>query len=340
MAKRVSSKKLYLVLLDLALIIFLILSIILPFLVSNGYKLHLLHLFNPTNVPFTGETENLYGYVIVTITFLTIPVNLLPPKIFHETHLYTYLSIKISCFLLYVCATMTYFRVIFPNSFLVGFNTSDVLPGLYIFIVFLLFYFITFLIDCFEISNILPVQREAIDLNNKLSRDDAFYKTSIRIATILLSFTFISLFFVPFYINYTSYMKEAGFETYLDNRTSVNYYFLSMFDKTFSITLPSIILIIIVCYCPVLVFVKKGNKYNYFLLVLMIFYFILMTLCLAFGLMNETTITPLLKLELNPYSLIFIILNLASALSIIIYEILSLRLQRKAQIEVGVKDEL
>lgn len=325
----ITKKDFYKGIMKIALLIFFVISCFKPFLSLDNKDIYLAHLFNPTSHPFSGEIESLYSYIILIFTFIILLSNFLPKTKFDEKGNVILLSIKISIVFIYIFIIMNYFRVIYPNSFKVGFNTSNLFPGLYIFILFLLLFIIIIVLDAIDIKCLFYKKKNIT--SNIVSKKKRNLNKVNKILYYILTFSFISLFFVPLFNNFTSYMPEEGFENILDNRTSIDYYFLAMFDKSFTLTLPSIILIRIAIYSPTLSYFRVGNLVTYKTLVVMFFYLFLMGFGVLIGINNGLTIEPILELKLNYVAIFFITLTFMSALVIFINSIFILEINKKEE---------
>lgn len=280
------------------LLLLFTLSISLPFLTSDGKNLYIYHLFNPTDIPFDGNIYAFYSYAIIVGTYLTLILSCFD-KFDKSLKLKINLNIfKIVIFFSFLFSTINYFRVIYPNSFIIDFNTSNLYVGLYFYVLFLVFLLLRIILDIVYISKNLVSYRNVFDINESTVKIKRKLITVNRIFIGVIVFSFVSLFFVPFYINFTEYMKEPGFEHLLDLRTSVDYYFLSLFDSSFSLTIPSIILMYLVSILPLLLLLKDESKSIYKLIATMIFYILLVIFCVIFGLVNKNLIKPILILRL------------------------------------------
>lgn len=307
------------------------LSISLPFLTSDGKNLYIYHLFNPTDIPFDGNIYAFYSYAIIVGTYLTLILSCFD-KFDKSLKLKINLNIfKIVIFFSFLFSTINYFRVIYPNSFIIDFNTSNLYVGLYFYVLFLVFLLSRIILDIVYISKNLVSYRNVFDINESTVKIKRKLITVNRIFVGVIVFSFVSLFFVPFYINFTEYMKEPGFEHLLDLRTSVDYYFLSLFDSSFSLTIPSIILMYLVSILPLLLLLKDESKSIYKLIATMIFYILLVIFCVIFGLVNKNLIKPILILKINGVAIFFITLSLLSALIVLISSIIILHINRKEE---------
>ena len=333
MGKIESKNDFYKILNYIFLIILFTLSVSLPFLTNNDKDLYIYHLFNPTDIPFDGKIYAFYSYPIIVGTFIVLILSCFD-KFDKSLKLKIHLNIfKIVIFFTFLFSTINYFRVIYPNSFIIGFNTSNLYPGLYFFVLFLLFLLLRIILDIIYINKNLASYRGILDLHESKIKIKRRLIIVNRVFVGLIVFSFFSLFFVPFYINFTEYMKELGFEHLLDLRTSVDYYFLSLFDSSFSLTIPSIILIYLVSILPLLLLVKDESKSIYKLIATMIFYILLTVFCLIFGLVNRGLIKPILELKVNGVAIFFIVLSLVSAFIVLISSIVILHMNRKEEKE-------
>lgn len=313
------------------LLLLFTLSISLPFLTSDGKNLYIYHLFNPTDIPFDGNIYAFYSYAIIVGTYLTLILSCFD-KFDKSLKLKINLNIfKIVIFFSFLFSTINYFRVIYPNSFIIDFNTSNLYVGLYFYVLFLVFLLSRIILDIVYISKNLVSYRNVFDINESTVKIKRKLITVNRIFVGVIVFSFVSLFFVPFYINFTEYMKEPGFEHLLDLRTSVDYYFLSLFDSSFSLTIPSIILMYLVSILPLLLLLKDESKSIYKLIATMIFYILLVIFCVIFGLVNKNLIKPILILKINGVAIFFITLSLLSALIVLISSIIILHINRKEE---------
>ena len=313
------------------LLLLFTLSISLPFLTSDGKNLYIYHLFNPTDIPFDGNIYAFYSYAIIVGTYLTLILSCFD-KFDKSLKLKINLNIfKIVIFFSFLFSTINYFRVIYPNSFIIDFNTSNLYVGLYFYVLFLVFLLLRIILDIVYISKNLVSYRNVFDINESTVKIKRKLITVNRIFIGVIVFSFVSLFFVPFYINFTEYMKEPGFEHLLDLRTSVDYYFLSLFDSSFSLTIPSIILMYLVSILPLLLLLKDESKSIYKLIATMIFYILLVIFCVIFGLVNKNLIKPILILKINGVAIFFITLSLLSALIVLISSIIILHINRKEE---------
>ena len=313
------------------LLLLFTLSISLPFLTSDGKNLYIYHLFNPTDIPFDGNIYAFYSYAIIIGTYLTLILSCFD-KFDKSLKLKINLNIfKIVIFFSFLFSTINYFRVIYPNSFIIDFNTSNLYVGLYFYVLFLVFLLLRIIFDIVYISKNLVSYRNVFDINESTVKIKRKLITVNRIFIGVIVFSFVSLFFVPFYINFTEYMKEPGFEHLLDLRTSVDYYFLSLFDSSFSLTIPSIILMYLVSILPLLLLLKDESKSIYKLIATMIFYILLVIFCVIFGLVNKNLIKPILILKINGVAIFFITLSLLSALIVLISSIIILHINRKEE---------
>ena len=313
------------------LLLLFTLSISLPFLTSDGKNLYIYHLFNPTDIPFDGNIYAFYSYAIIIGTYLTLILSCFD-KFDKSLKLKINLNIfKIVIFFSFLFSTINYFRVIYPNSFIIDFNTSNLYVGLYFYVLFLVFFLLRIILDIVYISKNLVSYRNVFDINESTVKIKRKLITVNRIFIGVIVFSFVSLFFVPFYINFTEYMKEPGFEHLLDLRTSVDYYFLSLFDSSFSLTIPSIILMYLVSILPLLLLLKDESKSIYKLIATMIFYILLVIFCVIFGLVNKNLIKPILILKINGVAIFFITLSLLSALIVLISSIIILHINRKEE---------
>lgn len=313
------------------LLLLFTLSISLPFLTSDGKNLYIYHLFNPTDIPFDGNIYAFYSYAIIVGTYITLILSCFD-KFDKSLKLKINLNIfKIVIFFSFLFSTINYFRVIYPNSFIIDFNTSNLYVGLYFCVLFLVFLLLRIILDIVYISKNLVSYRNVFDINESTVKIKRKLITVNRIFIGVIVFSFVSLFFVPFYINFTEYMKEPGFEHLLDLRTSVDYYFLSLFDSSFSLTIPSIILMYLVSILPLLLLLKDESKSIYKLIATMIFYILLVIFCIIFGLVNKNLIKPILILKINGVAIFFITLSLLSALIVLISSIIILHINRKEE---------
>lgn len=313
------------------LLLLFTLSISLPFLTSDGKNLYIYHLFNPTDIPFDGNIYAFYSYAIIVGTYITLILSCFD-KFDKSLKLKINLNIfKIVIFFSFLFSTINYFRVIYPNSFIIDFNTSNLYVGLYFYVLFLVFLLLRIILDIVYISKNLVSYRNVFDINESTVKIKRKLITVNRIFIGVIVFSFVSLFFVPFYINFTEYMKEPGFEHLLDLRTSVDYYFLSLFDSSFSLTIPSIILMYLVSILPLLLLLKDESKSIYKLIATMIFYILLVIFCVIFGLVNKNLIKPILILKINGVAIFFITLSLLSALIVLISSIIILHINRKEE---------
>lgn len=331
MGLKVTKRDVYKAILKIALIIFFVISCFKPFLTLDNKNVYLAHLFNPTSHSFSGEIESLYSYIVLTFTFIILLTNFLPKTKFGEKGNIILLSIKISIVLIYIFIIMNYFRVIYPNSFKVGFNTSNLFPGLYIFILFIILFIIIITLDALDIKKIYFKNKESNEIISSSSKKKKNLYMTNKVLYYLMTFSFVSLFFVPLFNNYTSFMPEEGFHDILDKRTSIDYYFLAMFDKSFTLTLPSVILIRIAIYSPTLVYFRNDNATIYKTLVIMFFYIFLMAFGVLIGINNGFTIVPLLALKLNYVAIFFILLTLVSSLVIFLNSVFILLINRKGE---------
>lgn len=322
------------------LLLLFIISISTPFLSSDSKDLYIYHLFNPTDIPFDGTIYNFYSYPIVIFTILILLVAPLKSTN-NDLKRKIYISVfKIIVFFIYLFVIVNYFRVIYPNSFIIGFNTSNLYLGLYTFVLFLTLLLFRIIFDIVSIHRSFGEFRYLFDIHEDTLKVKKRLIKLNRIFVILIIFSFISLFFVPFYINFTEYMKEPGFEHLLDLRTSVDYYFLSLFDSSFSLTIPSIILILLVSILPLLLVIKDENRSIYKLIATMIFYILLVTFGVIFGLVNKGTIKPILELRVNAVAIFFIALSLISALIVLISSSAILIINRNEERKNGEFDSL
>lgn len=340
MLKKVKRKDIYRYIFYTLLLVLFVVSISTPFLTSNDKNLYIYHLFNPTDTPFNGEIYNFYSYPIVIVTILVIFFSSLP-KLKNNLKKKINISIlKIVLLFTYLFVIINYFRVIYPNSFIIGFNTSNLYVGLYTFILFLILLLFNVIFDSINIHKRLNDYRYIFDIHESTVKIKKRLILVNRIFVILIIFSFFSLFFVPFYINFTEYMKEPGFEHLLDLRTSVDYYFLSLFDSSFSLTIPSIILIFLVSVLPLLLLIKDENKSIYKLIATMVFYILLVVFGVIFGLANKNTIKPILELKVNGVAIFFIVVSLLSALIVLISSITILIINRNEERQNAELDSL
>ncbi len=326
-----SKKELFSLLLNILMILIFTASISIPFLTAYNHDLYIYHLFNPTDITFNGEIYNFYSYPIIAITFVTLILNLIP-KFYKNLKCSLIIeAFKTSIFFIYIFVIINYFRIIYPNSFIVDFNTSNLYAGLYLFALFLIMYFLSIIIDIIELNKKIKQYSYLGDLNTNSNKIKKRLIILNRIAVLTVAFSFISLFFVPFIVNYRNYMPEEGFQDILDLRTSVNYYLISTFDSTFSLTIPSILLILCVSGMPLLLLERNDSKSSYKLIITSFFYIILTIFAIIFGVHNMKDITPIIKLDINWISIFFICLGIISSLIIIIDSIIILTLNKKEE---------
>lgn len=147
------------------LLLLFTLSISLPFLTSDGKNLYIYHLFNPTDIPFDGNIYAFYSYAIIVGTYLTLILSCFD-KFDKSLKLKINLNIfKIVIFFSFLFSTINYFRVIYPNSFIIDFNTSNLYVGLYFYVLFLVFLLLRIILDIVYISKNLVSYRNIFDIN-------------------------------------------------------------------------------------------------------------------------------------------------------------------------------
>ena len=152
-------------------------------------------------------------------------------------------------------------------------------------------------------------------------KEDKIYRF-MQIFAFIGIFAFLSTYCVPFFRNYTEYMKEAGFEKVLDKRTSVNYLLLAMYDNNFDFTVLSFLSIWANIYTPLTIIMKKDEISIIRIAVINLISILLLLLAVLIGLENISLITPILKLRVDYVCCIFITILFVVYIANIIFSII------------------
>lgn len=327
MNKLSGKKEIVYFLLYLISIILLVASSCLPFVNVHGKNLFLVHLFNPTSHSFNGEIESIYGFILPIFAMISLVVDFFNFKQHEYKKNVFNLGFKAALLVCFVFTIMNYFRVLYPNGFIVSGDVSILLLGFYCFVFFLIFYFIIVVLNGNELYHIRRANFSKIALN--YDRKQRKFYTVIEVFSCVAFFCFFSLVFVPFVRNYQNYMVEPGFEGVLDKRSSIDYYIFAMFDSDFNLNIISLVLIYLNVFIPTtLLLIPKKTTYIE-LLITSIFNIILFTIALSIAIDNISLITQKIYLTIDPISLFFIILNLASSIVLIVFTSLLLNYRRK-----------
>lgn len=318
--KKISSKNdIYLLVFYLVTLILFILSVFLPIVYKNDQVLFLVHTFNPTTHEFSGKIENIYGPILLVATFLTFIPNFFELKLFETKQNMLYiLSIKISCLLSIIFTIMNYLRVIYPLSFLASGDVSILQGGFYSLLFFIIAYILDIIYYIFKLKDLYRQSQE--DKENR----ESLLRALIIIAFVGI-FAFISTFCVPYFRNYTEYMAEEGFTHILDKRTSINFLLLAMFDDNFDFTLLSFLMIWANIYTPLTIIYKKDQTSLVKIIVANFISALLLLLAVLIGLENMSTITPIIKLEVDFVCCIFIAVLFLIYLLNIVFSILLIK---------------
>ncbi len=298
-------------------IILLILSSTLPFVRADGIELFLVHFFNPTSGEISQNIVSLYGIILPIVSLLSLIIDLINFKT-HEYYKDVFNTCsKATLLAAYIFTLMNYFRVIYPNGFLVSGDVSFLYTGFYLFITFLIAYFINIVHKCDKLYHIRRDEFENSPITYDKTRRK--YYAVVKIFSLITLFCFVSLLFVPFVRNYQNYMIEEGFTEILDKRTSIDYYIFAMFDKDFNLNILGLTLMFICIYTPTtLLLVPK--KYTYIqTLIASVFNLILFTIAIVVSYENINLITPKIYLDIDPVSLVFITIDLLSQIVLIVF---------------------
>lgn len=316
--KKIKSKNdLYLLILSILMIIFLILSSSLPFVIKQGNAIYMVHIFNPITHDFDGRIESIYGPILTILTFISLIPNFFKVTFMEEKRALIYsLSIKITVFLSFVFSVTNYFKIIYPNSFIISGDVSVLQSGFYSFIVFLLLYILD------AISMYFSIKKIDSDRRITFKKDKAIYFNILIICAYIGLFAFISTFFVPYYRNYLHYMREPGFETILDKRTSINFYLPSVFDENFNYSILSLIMIWLNIYTPLVIIFKRDDISFIKIFIANAVSIIVLFLAVFIGCENINHVEPILVIKIDPVCCVFIGLLLFVYLLNIIFSIL------------------
>lgn len=311
----------------LVIIVLLILSSFLPFVQKDYISVYLAHFFNPTAHEFSGKFESAYGFILPIIAFISLIVDWIDLKEneYKKTLFNTVLKASLLCS--FVFTVMNYFRVIYPNGFLVSGDVSFLYSGFYFFILFLIALFILVIMNCTYLY-----QERKLRVESSVSTYDSKRKKYyVVISTFLLIslFCFVSLLFVPFVRNYQNYMIEPGFAEILDKRTSIDYYIFSMFDRDFNLNIMTLTLIYISILTPAAIFLAPKKTTYILISISAIFNIIFYSIALIVASETYQQIKPLLYLTYDTTAIVFLAINLFSQLMLIIFCSMQLNYRRK-----------
>ena len=322
-----SRKEIYIFIAYILAIILLVLSSTLPFVNIGDSQVYLVHFFNPTSHEFNGQIESPYGIILPILTLFSLITDFFDFK----SHQYKKESfntcLKITLLAAFIFAAMNYFRVIYPNGFLVSGDVSILQSGFYLFIVFLILLFIIIILKSDELYHIRKeaLKDAPINYDKKLKN----YHLVIKIFSAVSLFCVISLLFVPFARNYQNYMIEEGFTNILDKRTSIDYYIFAMFDKDFNLNILGLVLLYLAVFIPTTLILKVKKTTFIQILIASIFEIILYGIALTFAIENYQLIPPKLHLDIDWISVVLLIINIISLIVLCVFSSLIINYRRK-----------
>ena len=305
--KKIKNKKdLFILICYIIAILLLIVSSSLPFVIANDREAYLVHFFNPTSHAYNGRIESAYGIILPIVTLFSLLIDFFDFKQ-HEYKKNAFNTcLKITLLASFVFTMMNYFRVIYPDGFLISGDVSILYSGFYIFL---------FVIIILRADELYHIQRDNIQ-SMVVSHDKKGkkYYNVIRVFSFISMFCIISLLFVPYARNYQNYMFEEGFETILDKRTSIDYYIFSMYLASF---IPTTMLLM-------------PRKTTYMqILISSIFEIILSVIALVVASDNYKLIIPKLYLDIDWVSIVFITINFITLIILIVFTSLLINYRRK-----------
>ncbi len=326
--KKIKNKKdLFILICYIIAILLLIVSSSLPFVIANDREVYLVHFFNPTSHAYNGRIESAYGIILPIVTLFSLLIDFFDFKQ-HEYKKNAFNTcLKITLLASFVFTMMNYFRVIYPDGFLISGDVSILYSGFYLFISFLIFLFVIIILRADELYHI---QRDNIH-SMVVSHDKKGkkYYNVIRVFSFISMFCIISLLFVPYARNYQNYMFEEGFETILDKRTSIDYYIFSMFDKNFNLNILGFLLLYLASFIPTTMLLMPRKTTYMQILISSIFEIILSVIALVVASDNYKLIIPKLYLDIDWVSIVFITINFISLIILIVFTSLLINYRRK-----------
>ena len=327
MIKPKSRKDIYILICYILAIILLIISSCLPFVIANDRQVFLVHFFNPTSHAYNGRIESAYGIILPILVFASLLIDFINFK----THEYKKNAFN-TCFKITLLATfiftiMNYFRVIYPDGFIVSGDVSILQTGFYLFVFFLILLFAIIVLKVDELYHIQKDNNKDLVVNHDKRRKQ--YYIVIRVFSFISMFCVISLLFVPYARNYQNYMFEEGFETILDKRTSIDYYIFAMFDKDFNLNILGFLLIYLACFIPTTLLLPPRKTTFMQILICSIFEIILYVIALLIASENYLLIPPKLSLQIDWISLVFLSINFLSLFMLVIFTSLLINYRRK-----------
>lgn len=320
MKKLTKKRNILLILVLIFAITFLVLAICFPFVDIDEKSLYIFHIFNPSNVPFSGDIDNFYAFPLLALTFVSL-ISIFYLIFKNDNRLRVYVTATmVTVVISFIFSISNYFKVIYPEGFLKSGDVSILLSGFYSFVSFLIFYFVLIIYNTDLIrKHYFEYVEEIRETNQVIIRQ---YRLNLVLFILLLvtAFVLISFLFVPFIRNYQNYMPESGFEHILDKRTSVDFFILGCFNRNYNYSFNSFLLIFFTVVSLIVLIYSKSRRYLIWIIILTALNFGLYIEAIVTGIINMSLIdtTNSVALEVDEVTIVLLVINFAAQLTIII----------------------